>query len=360
MSELESIPLYRDGRHYDLLNSDIVADIPFYLEEAGRAGGPVLELACGTGRLTIPIAQSGVDIVGLDQSPSMLAHARAKSAAVGLSISFVEGDCRKFELGRKFALIFMAFNSMQHLHDSASLKALFGNVRNHLAPGGKFIFDLFNPKVAILAREGTGRTHEREYKDPDGRGTITLEQTLVYDDAAQVSRMRWYFSRSGRNGEEKDFRVDDLHMRCFFPQELDFLVRSQGFEIVTKYGNFERTPFASGAQKQVVVCAAASRKLHARRCENGPASIPTHESRKATTFSSSDQATTQLTSRNGSVALFSSCSNQRQRSHIIVSRNVRMNCWAAWRIARHRSCAAAGEACCKAAVTPSTPNSSPL
>jgi SAM-dependent methyltransferase len=253
MSKPESIPLYRDGRHYDLMNNDIVADIPFYVEVAGRAGGPVLELACGTGRLTIPIAQSGVDIVGLDQCPSMLARARAKASAAGIAIPFVESDCRNFSLERKFALIFMAFNSMQLLHDSGSLTALFSNVRRQLAPGGRFIFDVFNPRVAILARESTCRTREREYEDPDGQGTITLEQTLVYDDASQVSRMRWYFSRRGPNGEER-LRMEDLHMRCFFPQELDLLVRAQGFEIEAKYGSFEREPFISGAQKQVVVC----------------------------------------------------------------------------------------------------------
>ena len=75
MTAKQAILLYRDGRHYDALNSFLVADIPFYLEEARNAGRPVLELACGTGRLTIPIAQSGVEIVGLDLSPSMLAHA---------------------------------------------------------------------------------------------------------------------------------------------------------------------------------------------------------------------------------------------------------------------------------------------
>jgi SAM-dependent methyltransferase len=252
----ESIPFYRDGRHYDALNSDLVADIPFYVEEARRADGPVLELACGTGRLTIPIAQSGVEIVGLDLLPSMLAHARAKAKQAGVGISFVEGDCRDFELGRKFTLIFMAFNSMQHLHDHASLAGLFASVRKQLAMGGRFIFDVFNPKVAILARSADERRPEREYEDPDGQGTIMLEATMNYDDASQVNRIQWFFSRRGTNGEERDFRVEDLHMRCFFPQEADLLVRSQGFEIVEKFGNFERKPFASGEQKQVVVCRA--------------------------------------------------------------------------------------------------------
>jgi SAM-dependent methyltransferase len=195
-----------------------------------------------------------VEIVGLDLSRSMLAHARTKAEQAGLRIAFVEGDCRAFELNRGFALILMGFNSMQHMHDHASLAALFGRVRAHLAPRGRFVFDVFNPKIAILARSPEERRPEREYPDPEGKGTLVLEQTIHYDDASQVSRIKWYFSRRSENGDERDFGVEDLHMRCFFPQELDLIVRSQGFEMVEKYGNFERKQFGSGDPKQVVVC----------------------------------------------------------------------------------------------------------
>ena len=268
MTTSSSIPLYRDGRHYDALNSFLVADIPFYVEEAKRAalssapydegrgavGHQVLELACGTGRLTLPIAQSGVKIVGLDLSASMLEQARTKAKGAGVAIEFVEGDCRTFDLERKFALIFMAFNSMQHLHDHASLAALFANVSKHLAEGGRFIFDVFNPKLDLLVRKPDDRRLEREYEDPDGHGTIAFESNVIYDDATQVSHIKCYFVRREAEGERIDVRSEDLDLRCFFPQELDLLVRSQGFEIVQKFGNFERKPFASGDLKQVVAC----------------------------------------------------------------------------------------------------------
>ena len=249
-----SIPLYRDGRYYDALNSFLVADIPLYVEEARRSGGPVLELACGTGRLAIPIAQSGVEIVGLDISPSMLAHARTKAEAAGVKIEFVVGDCRDFDLGRRFALIFTAFNSMQHLRDYASQAALFACVRRHLAEGGRSILDVFNPKVEILARASGERRVEREYEDPEGKGKMAFEYSSTYDDAAQVSHIRCYFARRGPVGEELEVRQEEMHLRSFFPQELDLLVRSQGFEIVEKFGNFECKPFASGDPKQIVVC----------------------------------------------------------------------------------------------------------
>jgi hypothetical protein len=140
------------------------------------------------------------------------------------------------------------------LHDYESLAALFACVRKHLAEGGRFVFDVFNPKIAILARAADERHLEREYQDPDGKGTMVFENIMVYDDAAQVSHIQCYFVRRGPNGEELEVRVEELHLRSFFPQELDLLVRSQGFEIVEKFGNFERNPFASGEPRQVVVC----------------------------------------------------------------------------------------------------------
>jgi SAM-dependent methyltransferase len=253
MDDSQSNPLYRDGRHYDRMIEPLsLSDVPFYVEEARRVGGPVLELACGTGRITIPIAREGVEIVGLDLSPTMLACARRKAEKANVHITLVEADCRVFQLDRKFELIILPFNSMQHLHDYASLSALFERVREHLAPGGRFICDVFNPSIAILSRDPNERFVERQYEDPDGGGTVTLEQTAAYDAAAQVNRITWYFSLP----DQKDFRVEHLDLRCFFPQELDLLLRANGLAIEKKFGNFERKSFASGDMKQIVVCRA--------------------------------------------------------------------------------------------------------
>jgi len=251
MSKSETLLFYRDGNNYDAMHRKLpFIDTPFYVGEAKESRGPVLELACGTGRLTIPIAQAGVEIVGLDQSASMLAYARKKAGEAQVDIEWVEADCRHFDLERKFALIFMAFHSMQHLHDQASLTAFFERVRAHLAPGGRFIFDVFNPSIAILSREPKQRYVDRIFEDPEDRGTVTLETTAVYDDAAQVANITLYFSLPGA----KDFRVEPLNLRCFFPQELDLIVRTNGFDIENKYGNFERKAFGGGDPKQIVIC----------------------------------------------------------------------------------------------------------
>jgi len=83
---------------------------------------------------------------------------------------------------------------------------------------------------------------------------MAFEYTSTYDDAAQVSHIQCYFVRRGPGGEELEVRQEEMHLRSFFPQELDLLVRSLGFEIVEKFGNFERKAFGSGEPKQVVVC----------------------------------------------------------------------------------------------------------
>lgn len=246
--------LYRDGRHYDLNNQKLTADIPFYVDLACQTQGPILELACGTGRLTIPIAEAGADITGLDITPSMLDHARAKAKAAHLDIQWIEGDIRNFELDRRFALIFLPFNSVQHLTERSDLEALFDSVHKHLAPGGLFVIDVFNPSLTILTRDPTQRFDARRYIDPDGRGNVIMTERVRYDDAAQLNHITWYYEIGG----QKDARIDTFTMRCFYPQELDMLLHYNGFKIVEKYGDFDKSPFTSGAPKQIVVCKAHS------------------------------------------------------------------------------------------------------
>src|SRR5512134_2670429 len=126
----------RDGRHYDALKAQ--NDIPFYLNQAQTASGPVLEIGCGTGRVTIPLAAAGVDITGLDVSGSMLAEAKRKANEQGLDLAWIEANGRDFDLRRDFALIIMPFNTLQFFRDARSLAQIFTRVKTHLRPDGRF------------------------------------------------------------------------------------------------------------------------------------------------------------------------------------------------------------------------------
>jgi len=242
--------VYWDGRHYDADNASVRADIPFYVSAAKKAGGPVLELACGTGRLTIPAALSGADVTGVDISRPMLERAREKAAAAGAKAVFVRADIRSFALKKRFKLVFIPFNSMQHLHDLRSLERFFGRVRAHLAQSGRFILDVFNPNPGYLARDREELIPIGCYKDPLTGGGMLVNEQYFYDRASQTARVRWHYKR-GRSGAG----AKKLNLRCFFPLELEALLHYNGFRIAAKYGDFDRSPFRSDSPKQIIVCA---------------------------------------------------------------------------------------------------------
>ncbi len=241
--------LYDEGRHYDLLMPG-PNDLPFYRRQAQMYGQPVLELACGTGRLTVPLSQAGFDISGLDISPAMLQVARAKAKRSGTAITLVEGNYMDFSLGRKFHLIFIADNSLSHMLERKDVEACFRCVRQHLAPGGRFVVDVFTPSAHILARDGAQAYPVGEYDDPDGGGRIRATETSEYDAAAQVKHIVWHHQRVGK-AESWDV---PLKLRMFYPQEIDVLLAYNGFVIEHKYGDFNCSPFGAASAKQLIVC----------------------------------------------------------------------------------------------------------
>ena len=242
--------IYWDGLQYDAFNKPYQNDLAFYLAEARKARGPVLELACGTGRLTIPLKKKGINITGLDMAAPMLERARDKAAEAGLAIPFILGDARKFSLGKRFELIFIAFNSMQHLARREDLEGLFSSVARHLAPGGLFIFDVFNPELGHLTRDPEELLPVAYYQDPAGEGKVLVNEQYSYDKAAQVSRLTWHYRR------EKDGKTvkKSLNLRCFYPEELLALVHYNGFRVISRCGDFERRPFKSASMKQIITC----------------------------------------------------------------------------------------------------------
>lgn len=242
---------YAQARLYDLMWPSVPSSkVDFYLAQARRAAGPVLELACGTGHILLPIASAGVPAVGLDLSAEMLSEARRKANDVGVGIEFVQGDMCSFELNATFDLIFVASNSLLHLHASADLVSCFRAVARHLAPSGRFVFDVFNPSVHVLAAADGVRRYRQSFVDPE-RGEVRVDVAGTYDVAAQVMSEVWYFSSS----TEPDFVVAPLEVRSIFPQELPLLVAAGGLRLLDRSGNFEGGAFAADSPQQVCVCA---------------------------------------------------------------------------------------------------------
>jgi len=164
-------------------------------------------------------------------------------------VAFVQGDMRDFALGRHFDVIFVARNSLLHLLSTVDLLAALTAVRCHLAPGGIFAFDIFNPDVRMLARATGQRVPVMEVSTA-GFGQVRVEATTDYDSAAQVNRSTWYVSVTDR----PDAWVMPMVLRSIFPQELPLLLSAAGLELVNRFGDLSGAPFGAGSRAQVCLC----------------------------------------------------------------------------------------------------------
>lgn len=241
--------LVHDGEIYDALNK-FDFDLAFYKKWCKKAGGRCLELCCGTGRLTIPLALDGIDMTGVDYTESMIKKAREKAAANGLKIGLFSQDMRKLDLSAlspgKFTLIFIPFNSLQCIYELEELEEIFRRVKANLAKDGLFIIDIFNPSIDIMVERSKDWHECDDFVTVDGRH-VTIVERCEYDDDGGVNRVVWKHTIDGVEVMKK------LDMRCFWPREMDAILKYNGFEVIHKFGNFDESKFKSGAPKQLYV-----------------------------------------------------------------------------------------------------------
>ena len=238
--------IYSIAKHYDLIN-DFDYDIPFYLKYAKDIKGKVLELACGTGRITIPLAKNDIDIIGLDISKEMLEEAKNKAEKEKLNIEFKQENIINFYLKDKFNLIICAHNSFSHIIGFENLKQFFNTVKKHIAKDGIFILQVFNPDFYFFTRNPNEKFPLKRYKNPLSNEIVELSENSYYDDATQINYIKWYFKIG-----EKEF-VKNFTQRVYFPKELDYLVKLNGFEIINKFGDFDEAPFNEYPETQILV-----------------------------------------------------------------------------------------------------------
>lgn len=241
--------LIYDANIYDGLNT-FLSDLQFYkkwLPENKDA--KILELCCGTGRLTLPIAKEGYRICGIDYTPSMLSRAKAKAAEAGLRIQFIEADIRTFTLQEQFDLIFIPFNSIHHLYKNEDLFKTLQGVKKHLKEGGLFLLDCFNPDIRYIVESEKEQKIVAEYVTNDGRNVL-IKQTMRYENTTQINRIEWHYFING-----EFHSIQNLDMRLFFPKELDTYLEWAGFNIIHKFGDFEEEAFDDNSEKQIYVLA---------------------------------------------------------------------------------------------------------
>jgi len=250
---------WADPELYELENSDDPHfDLPFWrglVEEL--APGRVLELACGTGRLTLPLAAGGVELVGIDTSEPYLAHARAQLD--GQPAHFERADMRSFSLDGAFDLVIAPFNALAYLYAREDQLGCLEAVRAHLAPGGRFAFDLLVPRFDYLAEALHPFPPVRvdvDFEAPaPGIARFLRSCTDRYDAATQTLRSTFFYELHRDDGAIER-QVRDLEWHIYFPRELDALLDAAGFTVERRYGSWERAPWGPDSRRYVFVCVA--------------------------------------------------------------------------------------------------------
>lgn len=246
---------------YDFEYDELIEDIPFYCDLARQADGPVLELGAGTGRVLIPVAEAGVEVVGLDQSPAMLAVAREKVAGlppdVQARISLAEGDMRDFDLGAaRFALVYIPFRAFLHMLTVADQLSALAAIRRSLRPGGRLALAFFDPRLDLIAARTTARATtpfiERVTPLLDGARVVQWNAPR-YDPLRQVMATEFIYDRLDRDGRLIERVYRHLTLRWIYRYEAEHLFIRAGFEVEALYGGFDGRPFESEGDEQVWV-----------------------------------------------------------------------------------------------------------
>jgi SAM-dependent methyltransferase len=243
--------IYGDPAHYELLaQMTAPADLALYRDLYSEHGGPVLDLACGTGRIAIELAAEGADVEGVDLSRELIEHAASKAQARGLGLTLRQGDLRSFDCGRVFRLLVLAYNGFNHLLTLDDQRAFFERARLHMDAQSRLVIDTFQPSLVFLGNAPEKRRPILRYLDPYLQKEVVLHEEHHYEPATQIDTVRWFYTVAGVD----EARTDEIRMRLFFPEELDALLAANGLVLEKKLGDYDRSPFGSSSPKQIVVC----------------------------------------------------------------------------------------------------------
>lgn len=243
---------------YDLEFGAFADDLPLYRGFAARAGGPVLELGCGTGRVALALAAAGHAVTAVDLSPAMLARARAAAARAGLAgrVTLLEDDIRSLKkLGEaRFALAFSAINSFLHLETREDQLAALAVVSRHLEPGGLLILDLFPPHLELLAEHDGKLVHAATFRDPRTGERIDKFSTSTLDPAEQRSETIFFYDRLRADGTIERTAAPFI-LRYIGRFELELLLERAGFADLRLYGSYDLDPFTAASERMIAVAA---------------------------------------------------------------------------------------------------------
>jgi SAM-dependent methyltransferase len=259
---MQSDPYASIADIYDFSYGDFADDVDFYENLARAVDGPLLELGVGSGRVAIPLAEAGYDVVGIDNSPAMLDQARRRLGAgksIDGRIELLEGDFTDFDLGRRFGLVFVAANTFQHLLTTREQADCLACVARHLQPAGIFAMSIRSPVTVSWDEVDAPAPLLLDWTrtDPDTGELVMKTVAAEADPGRMVRKLTYIYDRVKRNGGLRR-SVFVTELRYSTEAEITLLLQQSGLRVTHVYGDYDLTPVGVGENLVFVARAEAS------------------------------------------------------------------------------------------------------
>jgi ubiquinone/menaquinone biosynthesis C-methylase UbiE len=238
---------------YDKENDTYTEDVKFLEKWASKTEGLIIDLACGTGRATIPLANKGYTMIGVDLHKGMLNEAKKKTSNLDLQIDWIEQDCSKLDLNVKSNLIYSVGNSFQHFLTNEDQDGLLMSVNRHLEIGGIFIFGTRFPSADELLQPST-EEYWKTYIDLETLFKVDVYTVSSYDSLKQVQHITTIRKYINKAEEVVNEVRTNINLRYVFPKEMERILYGNGFEIVSVYKDWRETPISDDSNQMVYVC----------------------------------------------------------------------------------------------------------
>ena len=258
--------------YYDYLHQGLPGEAEFYVAQAMTRNCPVLELGCGTGRIALPVAMSGIKVTGIDNSAAMLEVCHDKAVQLGIgktALKLVVADMRDFRLRARFPLAFMAYRTFMHCLTPEDQLACLRCIHDHLAPGGELFCNLWAAQPATIAQialkpDSEGGVHVATIPVPEENLLLAHYVTVWRDDLTQTLHERHRVQEQEVSGQVVHEEELTMTRAWVTPREMEHLVARTGFEVVAVLGDFDGTPLGPGHVEMIWHLRRPDRKRRAK------------------------------------------------------------------------------------------------